>query len=120
MKKYFTIMAIALVGALVSGCGSAGTIDDNFGYSRPESKPEPVKSEPKASLAEKDIQVDNWQNPLAGDNSVDNAVAGSAVMAGNNNNVVYVPVIVPWWYDYYGWMGYPSYRYRHTDRKSVV
>jgi hypothetical protein len=113
MKKYFASVALAIMGLYLAGCGTSGTVDDNFGYNRPDYKVEPVRTEKKVVVVNKNTSEENWENPLAGDNT-GNDDNNNISWVSSSQNVVYVPVIVPWWYDYYGWMSYPSYRYRHS------
>lgn len=113
MKKNFTAVALAILGLYLAGCGTSGTVEDNFGYNRPDYKVEPVRTEKKVAVVNKNASEENWENPLAADNA-GNDENNNVSWVASSQNVVYVPVIVPWWYDYYGWMSYPSYRYRHS------
>lgn len=116
MKKYFTYAALmAVFGLMASGCSTtSGSAQDNFGYSRPEYKPEPAVK--KVVVVEERTVVEDsdedWVNPLAEEETES---VTRVRYTTYYTSPMYVPVIVPWWNGYYGWMGRPyySYHYRH-------
>ncbi len=130
-----TVLLIACTFLMAIGCASTkGTKDDYFGYTNSpkveEDKPTPRSSTrkvnpdtdkpittaaptPDDSVADS-TQDQDWVNPLADDQSDQDADYQdaddpnyAAVPAGYNSYAApaYVPVIVPWWDYYSGWMG---------------
>ncbi len=121
MKKLFISIAAAVIIALtVSACSSAGgSQNDYFGYNKPDADEfykEENSAERTTNSAAQPSNVKaadrEWQNPLAedyaGGASYDKAAYNPDVHVQYNYvNPMYVPVIVPWWDRYYGWVSYP-------------
>ncbi len=102
MKSTMKILLISALTLLIStGCSNSGsTRESYFGYNN---NPK-FEEESENRLTEK---VDNqWVNPL-GNNK--NQVSNYNDVVYQTNGLryqepMYIPVIVPWWSSYYGWM----------------
>lgn len=115
---------------IIGGCASTkGSKDDYFGYSNSpkieseEQSAQPIKRKETTTTASKaavdipdsdqnsDSHDQDWVNPMSDDqldNYQDNySSGGAAVPVGYRyyNAPSYVPVMVPWWDYYSGWMG---------------
>ena len=110
MKKMLTLLASVAALALVSSaCTSVYTGEEYYGYS-PTHKQNNVQ-EMETLFDDEQKAEDNqsdWQNPLA--NNEDNSTV-EVRHVYYDYSPMYVPVVVPWWYGYYGWMSYPYSRY---------
>jgi len=119
------VVIFALSAFVLFGCATQkGTKEDYFGYNNsptiPENTEKPVaSSKPKRSappvdttspLAD-DAPKDDWVNPMATDDDpqddyLDDASQQSTAVAYQPySSPQYVPVIIPWWDSYSGWMG---------------
>ncbi|MCL5990736.1 MAG: hypothetical protein M1419_01360 [Bacteroidetes bacterium] len=110
MKNMLTLLAsVAALTLVFSACTSVYTGEEYYGYS-PKHKQNNDKDMETLFDDEKnsEVQSSDWQNPLA--NNDDNSTVGVRQVY-YDYNPMYVPVIVPWWYGYYGWMSYPYPRY---------
>lgn len=130
MKALFIFFATAAVFS--AGCATQkGTKEDYFGYNNsptiPESTEKPASpSKPKRSTTPPDTTVpptaasaitaapdDDWVNPMTQedvDPQEDNLdetspQAATNVVYRSYSAPQYVPVVVPWWDSYSGWMG---------------
>ncbi len=111
MKKILSMLAsVAVIGIILTGCSTTNTGEDYFGYSPKHKVQEPdVRTIYDNNNNNADDNQGTWQNPLS--DNYDNTYSNAGGVY-NSYNPLYVPVIVPWWYNYYGWMSYPFYR-RH-------
>lgn len=106
MNKYIPLLA--LISYFLLSCSSYEKTENYFGYEKPENeKPKEVKVENKTSN-DTDSQDEDWVNPLSSENQENvytESSEGKNLTVINNyysHNRNYVPVVVPWWYDYYG------------------
>lgn len=106
MKTYNTILILIMTALFAVSCSSTGGTDSYFGYSN-----KPRANEPRPA---DDIQTQSssqaWTNPMA--KQTDDARNQEVALRSedlrrndyNYNRTVFVPVIVPWWSGYYGWV----------------
>ncbi len=119
------VVIFALSAFVLYGCATPkGTKEDYFGYNNspiiPENTDKPVaSSKPKRSAPPIDTTTplayapkDDWVNPMATDDDPqedynDDVTQQRITTAGYQpySSPQYVPVIVPWWDSYSGWMG---------------
>ncbi|MFW5701978.1 MAG: hypothetical protein ACOCX7_03435 [Bacteroidota bacterium] len=118
MKNFVVTLSIMLsIAFIASGCSNQTQRDNFFGYDNdPEKETSPPAREETSYAAREN---DEWRNPLSGDQTTAAGGAGAAYRADYVDRTyydqMYVPVIVPWWSHYYGWLG----RYRSGIHISV-
>lgn len=107
MKKLFLILAAT--ATISFGCSSTNSSSGYFGYNnRPENN-ETSSSRQNQEVANTSGTNAGWVNPMAqngnyANNQIDYVYADYSY---RYNPHVYVPVIVPWWNSYNGWVSYP-------------
>ncbi|TAL69885.1 MAG: hypothetical protein EPN82_04510 [Bacteroidetes bacterium] len=108
MKKTLTLLAsVAALALVFSGCTTVYTGEEYYSYSPKHKTDNSREAESLFDDEEKNVDSTNdWQNPLANENQT---VEVRHVYY--DYSPMYVPVVVPWWYGYYGWMSYPYPRY---------
>jgi len=118
------VLFSSLIAFIITGCASQkGTKEDYFGYNNSptinESTDKPtVTSKPKRSAPPTDSAItlsdppkDDWVNPMAQDDDPQEDYQDDAVQPVTTvgyqpySSPQYVPVVVPWWDSYSGWMG---------------
>ncbi len=106
MKTYNTILVVILTALIAASCSSIGGSGSYFGYSN---KPRANESRPSGDTQ---IQTSSqtWTNPMVkqtDDSRYQYLALRSEDLRRNDynyNRTVFVPVIVPWWSGYYGWV----------------
>ncbi len=124
MKKFIISIAASVIFILmITSCSSTqSSHGDYFGYNKPPAD-KFYSNNSSAQDQNGDISGQNnvrtaenaekeWKNPLADDYSGGVASSRSAYNPDiqvyyNDISPMYVPVIVPWWDRYYGWVSYP-------------
>ena len=106
MKKFLIIM-LATATLAIFGCSSTNS-GGYFGYNNkpdyPDTKPA-VQNQPAAVTGNSDA---GWVNPMdQSNNSIRKLDYVYADYSYQYNPYIYVPVIVPWWNNYHGWVSYP-------------
>lgn len=110
MKKLLLFSSVLAIGILMlNACSTgSGSRDDYFGYNRSEA----VNQAPDRIAGQDGDTQDEptWRNPLSASNANDEAVDPDlrAKYIYHYTSPLYVPVIIPWWNAYYGWLGYYS------------
>ncbi len=126
MRTKIKLMALMpLAVALISGCSATRYESSYFGYSNSKSAEKEegagknqtyakAESAAKSASSEDYDDADKWVNPLASESQrsstnyavVDNDYMSFRDVSYRGTQVLYVPVIVPWWSRYYGWSSY--------------
>ena len=107
MKKQILTAALIMgTSIIIWGCSSTkSSEDDYYGYNNSASTSQSGTSPSGGSSTDKS----HWKNPLATEDE-SNADNSQAVADNTTNyNVMYVPVIVPWWDYYNSWMIQPAF-----------
>jgi len=104
MKNLFLILVV--ISAITISCSSTNS-GSYFGY---KNKPEYTDTKPSSNNQQIPNTVNSnagWVNPMNSNNT--NSVNGFVYSdySYRYNPYMYVPVMVPWWSQYQGWVSYP-------------
>lgn len=104
MKKLFTALVLFISSLLLlSSCSTTyAERTKYFGYNN-NSENFQESNDEVVYLEEENSQ--KWENPLSKKNNYENKNDVEVVYI-INNSPIYVPVVVPWWRTYYGWIAY--------------
>jgi hypothetical protein len=121
MKTYNLILSIALMAFIAVACSTTNSSDNYFGYTN---NPKQVEEAPAPAPQQTAVApAQAWTNPMAagGGAPVQEVAVRSEDLRRNDynyNQTVYVPVIVPWWSNHYGWVSTHHYSRRHYHLSS--